>query len=100
MRAKSLLMRKDPGARRLTRDEILKFKSSSQSDPSLMPFRYRARSAFQTLMHFFTFRAGLGQNQCRQYGHTLPRESILAKFGNNCRECGVVVTDLEQLRRA
>lgn len=100
MRAKSLLMRKDPGARRLTRDEIVKFKSSSQADQTLKPFKYKARSAFQNLLHFFTFRAGLGKNQCRQYGHTLPRETILAKFGNNCRECGVIVSDMEQLRRA
>ncbi|MCB9469667.1 MAG: hypothetical protein H6677_15475 [Candidatus Obscuribacterales bacterium] len=100
MRAKSLLMRKSPDARRFTRDEVVGFKLRSQSDPSLVPFEYKARSAFQNLMHFFTFRAGLGRNQCRQYGHVLPRENVMVKYSNHCRECGTPVTEMDQLRRA
>lgn len=101
MRAKSLLCRKDPGARRLTKDEVMKLKVASQSPcPSIVPFAYKLESAFNSILHYFTFSAGLKKNQCIVYGHILPRESTVLGYGNCCRECGVQVTETEQLRRS
>ena len=101
MRAKSLLCRKDPGARKLTKDEVNKLKSTSEfMTPDVVPFKYKAMKFLNNLRHFLTFRAGLGTNQCKVYGHVIPPAKQEIVTHSRCRDCGEFVARKSQLRKA
>ena len=101
MRAKSLLRRKDPEAKRFTRDEVKKLKITSEfSNPSLVPLEYKLKKLIDFMLHFCLFKPGLKKNQCRLYGHkTLEKVSDISTI-SRCLECGDSVTQFKQLRKA
>ena len=101
MRAKSLLMRKDPEAKRFTRDEVKKLKITSEfSNPKLVPLEYKIKKLIASMLHFCMFKPGLKKNQCQLYGHkALEKVSDISTI-SRCLECGDSVTQLKHLRKA
>lgn len=101
MRAKSLLNRKDPSAKRFTREEVKKLKTTSEfSNPKLVPFKYKAQKFFEAFLHFCRFKPGLKKNQCDLYGHKTLEKFTDISTVSRCLECGGSVTQSKHLRKA
>ncbi|MBX9667642.1 MAG: hypothetical protein K2X93_08500 [Candidatus Obscuribacterales bacterium] len=95
---RSVISKRDPRARRITKDEIntLKLKVVN-GDHTKRPFGHKLTEVLRSIVHYCTFASGM-KNQCKLYGHrSAPKVNGEQLY---CSDCGSKIKSPSQLRTA
>lgn len=96
---RSVISKRDPSARRITKDEIntLKLKVVN-GDQTTRPLGHRLSEVLRSILHYCTFSSGSMKNQCKLYGHRLAPKVTGEQL--HCCDCGTKIKSPSLLRTA
>lgn len=95
----SVVSKRDPNAKRITREEVVTLKLKVVSgEKKIAPIGVHFGRMLRTLMSMCTVTADTPRNQCKRYGHVLPVGVAYSSHNLHCGECGKKIRTPDELR--